>query len=84
MNGCFVVIGEDGRFWNGSGWVEDGAAARRFTDAADAYADCALAVSCLRRLGRPCNVGFIGGPVGAAPQVEAVELPGANAAQVGG
>ena len=57
--GCFVVLSAEGLFWDGGGWVRDGARARGFSEGPDAYADCALAASCLRRLGHLCNVAYL-------------------------
>ena len=75
--GAFVVLSADGLFWDGEFWTPRRLMARRFSGVG-AYADCALAVPCLRRLGVRCSVAYL--PVGSAPQVEAFELPGADAA----
>ncbi len=59
LGGCFVVLSSFGFFWDGDSWVAEMAKARRFSGPPDAYADCALAVSCLRRLGHICSVAYI-------------------------
>jgi hypothetical protein len=66
MSSGFVVVRDDGLLWDGQGWGGR-RTARYFSGPPDAYADCALAVGCLRRLGVRCQVGY----VWAAPQVPA-------------
>jgi hypothetical protein len=58
MYGAFLVVRDDGSFWDGVGFGPLGAA-RRFDAGPDAYADCFLAVSCLRKLGVGCRVGYL-------------------------
>jgi hypothetical protein len=58
VGGYFVVISSTGLFWDGQGWGPR-EVARCFSDPPDAYADCALAVSCLRKLGVACEVGYV-------------------------
>ena len=55
---CFVVLSSRGLFWDGEGWGGR-EQARAFRGGPDAYADCALAVSCLRKLGVACNVAYL-------------------------
>lgn len=59
--GFFVVMRDDlPLFWDGGeGWTEFPLAARRFSGPPDAYADCYLAVSCLRRLGHACGLAYL-------------------------
>ena len=76
---AFVILREDGQYFEGPGWTPDRRLARRFDRGADAWADCHLAVTCLRRLGHRCSV--VGIPfreVGALPKVAGFELPGAQ------
>ncbi len=76
----FVVMRTDWMLWDGEAWVADAAGARVFREGADAYADCALAVSCLRRLGHRCNVAYLPGRgVRAVAEVEVVQLPSGGA-----
>lgn len=62
MSGCFVILSLTGLFWDGKEWVPEVEKARQFSGPPDAYADCALAVSCLRRLGHVCSVAYIRPP----------------------
>jgi hypothetical protein len=57
--GGFLVIRDDGHYWDGDGWTRDVRHARFFTNPPDAYADCALAVSCLRKLREACEVAYV-------------------------
>jgi len=60
MGGFFVVRDGAGKFWDGrEGWLDEWRGARRFADPPDAFADCFLAVSCLRALGVLCHVAYV-------------------------
>lgn len=78
----FVVLREDGRMWDGDEWTAEMSRARRFWGGPDAWADCHLAVTCLRRLGHRCSVAALH-LKGAAAQVGTtggrIELPNALA-----
>lgn len=74
MFGYFVVLSEEGQFWTGEDWSGKKEEARRFDGPPDAWADCHLAVSCLRRLGRRCSVAYLPGDERAPAQVVPVRL----------
>jgi hypothetical protein len=59
IGGCgyFVVLRVDGLFWDGKDWTAKRTEVRQSAGPPDAYADCALAVSCLGRLGDSTRCG---------------------------
>lgn len=74
----FCVLREDGMLWTGHDWTWKEKEARIFSGPPDAYADCALAVSCLRKLGHACSVAYI--PERTSPKIEGLQLPGTHSA----
>ena len=57
--GVFLIVNDAGLFWDGARWLPQWEGARHFDVPPDAYADCALAVSCLRKLGTACHVAYV-------------------------
>lgn len=58
---CFVVMSEEGKFWDGAGWVKDWHQAEQFTDPPhfDSWLACnELALSLSDRSGLRCTVAF--------------------------
>lgn len=77
----FVVLDAKGAFWDGQEWTQEVALAKQFHNSPDAYADAALAASCLRRLGHVCNVAYLGlgkRVVRPATKIDGGEVPGAR------
>ncbi len=71
QGGCFVVLSEYGRFWDGQEWVREWERARQFSGPFDPSAECERLVHELRRsLGVGCNVAYI-----PRPKVARFELP---------
>lgn len=56
---CFVVLSENGHYWNGEGWVQKWQEARQFDGPSDPSAECELLADDMRRLGCRCSVAYI-------------------------
>ena len=58
--GCFVVLSEEGLFWDGQRWVPDWPSALKFAGPNDPSAECQALADALRlALGLACNVCYI-------------------------